>query len=291
MSVLTHRLPPVLLDRRVNVLLVGAGGTGSRMLDRLQCLHQALIAKRHPGGLMVTVVDADTVSPANIGRQSFYASDVGAYKADVLVNRANMALGNVAWQSRIAKIDTRSNLQDFDLVIGAVDNRSARLGILRSLENTLGGLRYWLDCGNRARDGQVVLGQVSSRKRETDPVDRLPHAGELFPALIDPTAEDDDDTPSCSLAEALDKQSLFINPVVADFAGVILWDLFTQGHIKAHGAFINLRPMAVAQIDVDPAVWARFGVVRDGVRRKVERPAVAQKRRVQRHPRRRKQVA
>lgn len=259
----------------VKVLLVGAGGTGSRILEKLVCLHRAMVALGHPAGLLVTVVDPDTVSHANVGRQAFYSGDVGAYKADVLVNRANMALSGVSWESAVAKVDTRSELSGFDLVIGAVDNRAARLGILRALENRLGGSCYWLDTGNRAADGQVVLGEVPSRKRTTDKPDRLPHIGELYPELIDPAAEDPDDGPSCSLAEALEKQSLFINPVVSDFAMNILWMLFTKGHIDTHGAFINLQRMTVTPLRIDPTVWARFGVIRDGRRHKVQRPSAA----------------
>ncbi len=273
-----HRLPAKLLAQRVNVLLVGAGGTGSRILEKLVCLHLALVAKGHPGGLQVTVVDPDTVSAANIGRQAFYPGDIGCFKADVLVNRANMALGNVQWTSEIAKVDTRAGLEGFDLVIGAVDNRSARLGILRALENCMSGSRYWLDTGNRANDGQAVLGQVPSRKRVTDDKLRLPHIAELYPQLVDPVAEDPDEGPSCSLAEALEKQSLYINSAVSDFAMNILWNLFTRGQIEAHGAFINLAQMMVTPLKVDPAVWARFGVVRDGRRHKVERPSVRNKR-------------
>lgn len=274
----SHRLPARMLSHQVRILLVGAGGTGSRILEKLVCLHRALLAKGHPEGLMVTVVDPDTVSPANIGRQAFYAGDVGCFKADVLVNRANMALGNVQWCSEVSKVDTRSGLDNFDLVIGAVDNRSARLGILRGLENCLGGNRYWLDTGNRASDGQVVLGEVPSRKRATDNKMRLPHIGELYPQLIDPAAEDPDEGPSCSLAEALDKQSLYINSAVSDFAMNILWNLFTQGQIDTHGAFINLQRMMVTPLRVDPVVWERFGVIRDGRRHKVERPSVMGKR-------------
>jgi PRTRC genetic system ThiF family protein len=242
------------------------------------CLHRALIAKGHPQGLMVTIVDPDTVSAANIGRQAFYPGDVGCYKADVLVNRANMALGDVRWKSEIAKLDTRSGLEPFDLVIGAVDNRAARLAILRGLENCMSGSRYWLDTGNRANDGQVVLGEVPSRKRQTDDKARLPHIGELYPQLIDPAAEDPDEGPSCSLAEALEKQSLYINSAVSDFAMNILWNLFTDGQIDTHGAFINLKRMMVTPLRADPSVWERFGVKRDGRRHKVVRPSVAAKR-------------
>lgn len=278
MATQKHVLKAVLLTRAVNVLLVGAGGTGSRMLEKLVALHRALKAKGHPGGLRVTVVDPDTVSPANIGRQAFYPGDVGSFKCDVLVNRANMALENVSWVAEPALLDTRASLDAFDLVIGAVDNRAARLAILRGLENCAGGTRYWLDTGNRSSDGQVVLGQVPSRHKTTDDTMRLPHIAEFYPELIDSAAEDKDNTPSCSLAEALDKQSLFINTTVSDFAANLLWMLFTEGGLDTQGAFINLKRMMVTPLRVDQEVWGRFGIVRDGKRHKVERPSVKARR-------------
>lgn len=273
-----HVLKAELLTRAVDVLLVGAGGTGSRMLEKLVALHRALKAKGHPGGLRVTVVDPDTVSPANIGRQAFYPGDVGSFKCDVLVNRANMALENVCWTAQPALLDTRACLDGYDLVIGAVDNRAARLAILRGLENCAGGTRYWLDTGNRSSDGQVVLGQVPSRRKTTDDTMRLPHIAEFYPELIDSAAEDKDNTPSCSLAEALDKQSLYINTTVSDFAANLLWMLFTEGSLDTQGVFINLKRMMVTPLRADPEVWSRFGIVRDGKRHKVERPSVKARR-------------
>jgi PRTRC genetic system ThiF family protein len=247
------------------------------MLEKLVNLHRALLAKGHPGGFDVLVIDPDTVSNSNIGRQAFYPGDVGAFKSDVLVNRANMALGT-AWKSEPCRLDTRTSLDPYDIVIGAVDNRAARLAILRGLENAVSGPKYWLDTGNRADTGQVVLGQVSSRKRKTDKVDRLPHVAEFFPEIIDPAAEEEDDTPSCSLAEALDKQSLFINTTVSDIAANLLWLLFTQGGLDTHGAFINLKRVMVTPLRVDPQVWDRFNIPRDGKRHKVERPSVKARR-------------
>lgn len=259
---LHHRVPPALLARRIEVLLVGAGGTGSRVLEKLVCLHRGLFARGHPAGLAVTVMDPDAVSPSNIGRQAFYPGDVGAFKADVLVNRANCALAGVCWQSVPQRLQGDSDLERHDLVIGAVDNRAGRLAILRALQQCGSGSRYWMDTGNRAHDGQVVLGQVSGRRAPRMAAPRLPHVGELYPALIDPAAEDPEDGPSCSLAEALERQSLCINTVVADFAVTLLWQLLTDGSIDTHGAFINLQRMMVTPLRIDPLVWRRFGVRR-----------------------------
>lgn len=273
-----HYLPSKLATQAINVVLVGAGGTGSRMLENLMNLHRAMIALGHPHGIQVTLIDDDRVSSANVGRQAFYACDVGSYKAMTLINRANMALAGLAqWQAIVGRVTTASNFGDAHMVIGAVDNRSARLAILRSLESRgYGDPVYWLDIGNSQASGQVVLGQVSGNRRKTDDLWRLPHVGELFPELIDSVRDlQEDDTPSCSLAEALEKQSLFINPAVGLFASNLLWQLFTKGEIEHHGAYINLDRMSVMPMAIDHEVWERFGIVRDGRRRKVVQPSRA----------------
>lgn len=259
---LQHRVPARLLAQRIQLLLVGAGGTGSRILEKLVCLHRGLLARGHPAGLLVTVADPDCVAAANIGRQAFYPGDIGAPKADVLVNRANMALAGACWRSVPQALDVRTDLQAYDIVVGAVDNRAARLAILRALQNCRSGRRYWLDTGNRVRDGQVVLGEVGGGRDRRDAAPRLPHVGELYPELLDPNAEPEDDGPSCSLADALERQSLCINAVLADFAVTLLWTLFTEGCIDSHGAFVNLQRLMVTPLRVDPQVWRRFGVRR-----------------------------
>lgn len=266
-----HTISSDLLGRAINIALVGAGGSGSRVLEQLVCLHKAMRALGHPKGLNVVLIDNDRVSAANVGRQAFYPCDVGSYKAATLINRANMALGDTVWSANLGRLTTASTgFYQTDMVIGAVDNRSARLAILRCLERAGSGPRYWLDLGNRASDGQVILGQVTSSNRKTDDPWRLPHVGELFPDLIKPKLDQaEDDLPSCSLAEALEKQSLFINPAMSLFAMNILWQLFTKGSITQHGAFINLECMSVMPIGIDKEMWERFGVVRDGRRQKI----------------------
>lgn len=254
----SQRIPAKWLTKTVNVLLVGAGGTGSRVLEQLLCLHRALLAKGHPHGLSVTVVDMDRVSPSNIGRQAFYPSDIGAFKSHTLVNRVNMALdGQAVWKASTEMLTAESKLDAVDLVIGAVDNRLARRSIHAALARKSHGDSFWLDFGNRADDGQVVLGQVPGRHQKLK--ERLPHIGDLYPELLDPEAEQEDDTPSCSLAEALEKQSLYINQAVSVQGMNILWNLFTKGAITVQGAFINLEHSMVTPLRVDPEQWARFG--------------------------------
>ena len=94
----THSIHPELLRRRVRVLVVGCGATGSAVAAGLPHLHQSLIAYGHPEGLHVTVMDGDLISPTNCVRQPFSRFESGHYKALVLVNRLNL-FWNLGWEA------------------------------------------------------------------------------------------------------------------------------------------------------------------------------------------------
>jgi hypothetical protein len=54
-------------------------------------------------------------------------------------------------------------------------------------------------------------------------------------------SEAEDNTPSCSLAEALEKQDLFINSTLAQMGSSLLWSLFRNGMTENRGFFLNLK--------------------------------------------------
>jgi PRTRC genetic system ThiF family protein len=229
-----HYLPAGLHDRVVNVMLVGCGGNGAQMLMGLASLDSALraISSR---SLHVTVVDDDIVSEANLGRQPFYRCDVGNSKARTLTERINIAHG-LNWRAVHGRAPTAIGLENIDIVISCVDTASARRALGAEM-NSRGALPiYWVDLGNRATDGQYLIGES---KRLGSKNGRLPTVLEMFPELADESTPDDD-APSCSVAEALDRQSLFINRVVASHALALLFELLGRGSIGHAGAFINL---------------------------------------------------
>jgi len=253
-----HNIEPKLLTRAVKVILVGAGGTGSHVLRGLASMHHAMVALGHPAGLEVVVVDPDTVSSSNIGRQNFWLSDLGQPKAEVLVNRCNMMLGT-NWHALQEKVMKTSRFNSPDLVIGCVDNRKGRDAILAATKRGLYGVQssYYLDIGNANSSGQYVLGQVVATGVKRG--NRLPHVADLIPEIIDATLDDKDDGPSCSMAEALARQSLFINSSMATAACSLLWELFRNGHITHHGQFINIKTGRASPLSIDPEAWKRFG--------------------------------
>lgn len=240
-----------MLSHRVRIALIGCGGNGSQMLTGLARLNHAITALGHPG-LHVRAYDPDTVSEANMGRQMFGAFDVGASKSITLVNRVNAYFG-LDWEATFGRFDDDHRGQ-FLMAIACVDSARARHEIHHKLKRL--GVHYLMDLGNRAADGQVLLGELfEGRVALGAPKDsaRLPSPYDVLPELID-LQRKEDDTPSCGLAEALERQELFVNQSIVTPALSILWEFFRHGRLTWHGAFVNLRTGSMRPMNVrEPA--------------------------------------
>jgi PRTRC genetic system ThiF family protein len=135
---------------------------------------------------------------------------------------------------------------------GDKDGRSGGDGI-----NVERYANYWLDLGNNADSGQFVLGEPLNRRNRRRGL-RLRTVSELFPEVIQGGLEGDD-LPSCSAAEALDRQEPFVNQTLANHALALRASLFRYGRISYHGGFISLSSLASVQaLRVDPKHWQRF---------------------------------
>jgi PRTRC genetic system ThiF family protein len=257
-----HRIHPELLERQVRVLVVGCGGTGSAVVAGLPYLHQSLMAYGHPGGLHVTVIDGDVISPANCVRQPFARSEIGLNKAIVLVNRLNLFWG-LKWEAlpahlRAGTFISRSYSGDdlrAHIVMGCVDTRAARATI-RDAVGKWSTVSYWLDPGNNADSGQFILGEPLNERNQRAKL-RLRSAAELFPEIVDSTL-DKDDEPSCSAAEALERQEPFVNSTLAQHALALLARLFRYGTLCYHGGFIDLAAGIGSRVPIDAAMWRRL---------------------------------
>lgn len=205
-------------------------------------------------GLQVTVYDDDIVTEANIGRQLFCHSDVGQDKASVLTSRVNTFFG-LTWDSVCSRYPISD--ETANITISCVDNVGSRITIGKHLRNHARTHQdqarpiYWLDFGNQRDRGQVVLGTIQNiRQPEKSKYETV---GELPPIdrFVDlSTINDEDSGPSCSLAEALSKQDLFINSTLAQIGCALLWKLMTDGAVSTNGAYLNLSTMNVNPIKI-----------------------------------------
>lgn len=246
----------------ITVNLIGAGGTGSKVLTALMEMNHSLIELGH-AGLSVRLWDDDIVTSANLGRQRFAECETGLYKSVALVNRANRFMGT-NWKAETVKFE-KDELKklpkhaEASIYISCVDSVKSRFDIadILNLQNNSRHHRYapkyWLDFGNSQHTGQVILStigeikQPNSEKYET--VASLPFVTEEFGELLK-QSEQQDDTPSCSLAEALEKQELFINSALAQMGCSLLWSLFRYGMTQYRGFFLNLKDFRSQPIPV-----------------------------------------
>ncbi len=235
----------------LSVAVIGCGGTGSQVMTALGRMNYALRQLGHPG-LQVAAYDADIVTEANCGRQLFAEQEIGHNKAEVLVTKLNMFFGT-RWDCVQSYYNGDSPTAN--IVISCVDTVKARRMIANRLrEGSLYSedkVYYWLDFGNTQDTGQAVLGtagrKIDQPHGKRGCVALLPSVNDLFDLSA---LSDRHSGPSCSLAEALTRQDLFINTTLANAGMAILWKLFRFGMIDIHGAYLNLGTMRMNPIKV-----------------------------------------
>lgn len=223
---------------RITVALVGIGGTGSQVLAGLARMDQALQGLGHPG-LHVTAYDPDAVSESNIGRQLFSPADVGVNKAVLSITRTNRFFGT-DWQAVQSRF--HSKCEKANITISCVDTVAARVEIAKALKGANSGepynwKYYWMDYGNAHSTGQVILGTVNAKSGSV----ALKNVLDYFPRLS--KTKDKDTGPSCSIAQALNKQDLFINSTLANLGLSLLWKIFREGGTQYNGFFLNLKTL------------------------------------------------
>lgn len=244
------------------VNLIGAGGTGSKVLTALMEMNYNLIELGHTG-LQVRLWDDDVITEANLGRQRFAQSEIGLYKSVAIINRVNRFMGT-NWKAETQKFERNAlsglpEKSQATIFITCVDNVKSRFDIAEMLKemsnqrNYRDTPKYWIDFGNSQHTGQVLLStigeikQPQSEKYET--VASLPMVTDEFGELLK-QSEQEDDTPSCSLAEALEKQDLYINATLAQMGCSLLWNMFRYGMTENRGFFLNLKDFRTQPIKV-----------------------------------------
>jgi len=241
---------------KITVDLVGVGGTGCRMLTNLARINEGLVGLGHPG-LHVRSWDDDIVTAANKGRQLFSDADLGLNKAIVLTTRINRFFG-YEWEAvpeyyggqkgtsniLITCVDTAKSRVMLDLKLSDRNQKNAAPPNIQY---------YWLDLGNTQKAGQCVLGTFQKIEQPTSEFKtkaELPNVIKKFPQIKKMIDKDDKSGPSCSIAEALEKQDLCINTVLAEFGTSLLWQLLRDHKIKHHGCFVNLETFVTNPIKI-----------------------------------------
>lgn len=238
----------------MTVNVIGCGGTGSQVLTSLGRMNYALKKLGHLG-LHVCAYDGDIVTEANCGRQLFAPQEIGRNKSEVLITKLNMFFGT-SWESVASMF--KINSERANITISCVDTIKSRMDIKSNFANgkvnfydDQHSALYWLDFGNSVDSGQVVLGTphcIEQPKGKKGCVDLLRDITEM----VDLTEVNERNSgPSCSLAEALRKQDLFVNSTLANIGMALMWKMFTKGVLDIQGAYMNLETMKVNPIKLE----------------------------------------
>ena len=203
-------------DFKPLIHVIGCGGTGSYVLSNLARINATLRLLGRPG-FNVTAFDNDLVSEFNIGRSMFSPVDIGIPKSVVLVNRINRFYG----------FDFKASERDSfncNILISCVDSIQSRKRIFDYFKFIEYGPDYEkqfviIDCGNSdykshclyiTKDNPTTIDLFKSRNNGIVP-------------------KDDDIMPSCSMQEALSRQSMNINMSVGMMASKFIEETFDMG--------------------------------------------------------------
>ena len=229
----------------ITITVIGCGGTGSHfvlLLARMVHAYRSLYRNRD---ISVILCDGDLVSPTNVSRQAFVTTEIGLNKAEALVTRYNHMYG-FEWQAYTDYVNhARLNDISANIIVTCVDKLQPRRiinGLMKSAIKT--------DYGNDSRWQEPMLWIDTGNTRNTSNIFASVPGDKT---IIDhyPNLKEDDTMPSCSTAEALLNQSLFINTITADIAAMMLWDLLYLYKIPANTTFINLERLSIKQSHED----------------------------------------
>jgi len=247
----------------ITVNVIGAGGTGSHMIEVLARINFVLTGTGK-AGLQVNLFDDDIIESPNLGRASFNENYLGINKAVAVIDNINRKFGT-NWKAIpknyiIAKGVPIPKNRIANLTICCVDTVKARVGINELLKEIMqingksyqrDRPMYLMDLGNNRKTGQVILSTICSIKQPESEqyatIDSMPSMLEEYADHLSKN-KDQNDVPSCSLFEALNKQSLFINSTLANHAGALIDEMLTDGALSVRGIFVNLESHRVEPI-------------------------------------------
>lgn len=253
----------------ITIILVGCGGTGSYMAQHIGQLLRCLTLKGVQARALF--VDHDHVEQANIDRQLFADAELGLNKAQALAMRYTGAWGadiTAITSPFTASIARPPKSDGITILVGCVDNPAARQEMANVLKRNKPGSApdfWWLDCGNHAEAGQVLLGSAISRNQiknafpTTKICQALPAPSVQHPELLtikpQPTSSK---RMSCAELVEANMQSRDINKRIAAEASTMLTQLLLTRDLKRFASELNLAAGVMTSSYPTPETISRF---------------------------------
>lgn len=262
-----HYFPSEFLRRSdpLSIIVAGAGGTGSLLIAELARMNQAVLALGGKG-IMLIAYDPSVVTINSYSRQLFHSREIGQNKAKVIIDKVRRTYG-FGWDYKPMplNLETFNSLHFNDnnsanLIITCVDSVQARKDIkemikhMKEIDSHIPKqLFYWIDTGNEAYTGQVILSTVRNirqpqiKQKGIRKVQRLPDIFKRFPEM---NTMKDTEGASCSIIDSFHRQSYFINPFMAMYAARLVWEMLTSQYVSVCGYFVNLETDKIKPLPV-----------------------------------------
>ena len=252
-------------SRPVQVVMLGAGGTGAHIAPHL---YRLLYALERP--VKFIICDGDKVEPKNLVRQNFTQADLGENKARVIAERYSEAFGletsyvpsfiesaerleelvkpEVIYTGRYVHngeggLLVRETVPELVILIGAVDNNRSRK-LCHEVFLQARDLIY-IDSGNGEYTGQIVCGVRRAGKTFYKSV------GMLYPEVNDP--EDLFPTEvSCAEASVSAPQTIVANLMAATAVVTMIYNILVMGDNTVQQTTFSTRSVNIRSMQKQP---------------------------------------
>jgi PRTRC genetic system ThiF family protein len=259
------------LSPKVRLILIGCGGTGSWLAPAVARVAR-LLNEKFAKDVLLGFVDPDEVEAKNIYRQNFCRAEVECNKAIALATRYGAAWGvNIVAFPQKFGYNLVSALggyhyDDLTVLIGCVDNPTARRDIQSSIRNIQGTV-FWLDSGNVKESGQVLIGRNDPGKEVKifpfpEKCAWVPLPSRQHKELVGKETDGDSETESapvvtadlsCAEIAMLDEQGLAINQAIASVAADYLVRLLLTQTLDKFQTYIDLNSGSMKSTYITPA--------------------------------------
>lgn len=239
-----------MLNRFVNVTVVGCGGTGSYLLSMLAQINYLL--RNISGdtcGINVTAYDPSEVRDSNCIRSNYWPCDISKPKAQVLIERLNMGYGT-KWNYEVANFGKCSEYNT-DFLMTCTDTIKSRLNIGLSHQFDENNI-VWIDGGNAETSINVCVGHLATPKNTM----KIPNWFDLYGETM--KGVKDDLTKSCSHEHSLQRQSWGVNQQCAMIMARVLWRILRHGSTDMGMHYCDIKEERLDSLNIDPEVWKTF---------------------------------
>ena len=232
--------------RPVNIVIIGAGGTGGYVIPHLYRIAQASGRK-----CRVVICDGDIVEEKNLVRQNFAECDIGENKAAVMAERYSDVFG-IETEYVSEYIENEEQLAELlevkydywspkpaSILIGAVDNNRSRI-MCHNVFNKMKDLIY-IDSGNGEFTGQVVCGVKANGRVISKPV------GRVYPDIL----QDEEKFPSelsCAERSVSAPQSIAANIFASTAVASMLYNLLCEGELVNNRLTFSSRRLSMKNV-------------------------------------------